>query len=28
VAVTHNGPDVLSKGLAKEPDEIESLMAS
>ena len=28
VAVTNNGPDVLSKGLAKEPDEIESLMAS
>ena len=28
VAVTSNGPDVLSKGLAKEPDEIESLMQS
>lgn len=28
VAVTNNGPDVLSKGLVKEPDEIESLMAS
>ncbi len=27
VAVTNNGPDVLSKGLEKEPDEIESLMA-
>jgi len=26
VAVTSNGPDVLSKGLVKEPDEIESLM--
>ena len=26
VAIAHNGPDVLSKGLAKEPDEIESLM--
>ncbi len=26
VAVTSNGPDVLSKGLAKEPDKIESLM--
>jgi len=26
VAVTSNGPDVLSKGLAKEPDEIEALM--
>jgi len=26
VAVTRNGPDVLSKGLASEPDEIESLM--
>jgi Xaa-Pro aminopeptidase len=26
VAVTSNGPDVLSKGLAKDPDEIESLM--
>lgn len=28
VAVTHNGPDVLSKGLVKEPDDIEKLMAS
>lgn len=28
VAVTNNGPDVLSKGLAKEPDEIEKLMAA
>jgi len=28
VAVTNNGPDVLSKGLAKEADEIEKLMAS
>jgi len=27
VAVTNNGPDVLSKGLEKDPDEIESLMA-
>jgi Xaa-Pro aminopeptidase len=27
VAVTHDGPDVLSRGLAKEPDEIENLMA-
>ena len=27
VAVTHDGPDVLSRGLAKEPDEIEDLMA-
>jgi len=26
VAVTNKGPDVLSKGLAKDPDEIESLM--
>jgi Xaa-Pro aminopeptidase len=26
VAVTSNGPDVLSKGLVKDPDEIESLM--
>jgi len=26
VAITNNGPDVLSKGLAKDPDEIESLM--
>jgi len=26
VAITHAGPDVLSKGLAKDPDEIESLM--
>ena len=26
VAITHNGPDVLSKGLAKEPDEVETLM--
>ena len=26
VAVTNNGPDVLSKGLAKDPDAIESLM--
>jgi len=26
VAVTNNGPDVLSKGLVKDPDEIESLM--
>jgi Xaa-Pro aminopeptidase len=28
VAVTSKGPDVLSKGLAKEPDEIESLMSA
>ncbi len=28
VLVTRTGPDVLSKGLVKEPDEIESLMAS
>jgi Xaa-Pro aminopeptidase len=28
VAVTSNGPDVLSKGLLKDPDEIESLMQS
>jgi Xaa-Pro aminopeptidase len=28
VAVTAKGPDVLSKGLAKDPDEIESLMRS
>jgi Xaa-Pro aminopeptidase len=27
VAVTNNGPDVLSKGLEKDPDEIERLMA-
>jgi Xaa-Pro aminopeptidase len=27
VAVTHNGPDVLSRGLVKDPDEIEKLMA-
>ncbi len=27
VAITTNGPDVLSKGLEKDPDEIESLMA-
>ena len=26
VAITSNGPDVLSKGLAKDPDQIESLM--
>jgi Xaa-Pro aminopeptidase len=26
VAVTSNGPDVLSKGLEKDPDEIEALM--
>ena len=26
VAVTNNGPDVLSKGLPKDPDEIEALM--
>ena len=26
VAISNNGPDVLSKGLAKDPDEIESLM--
>ncbi|MEM9402443.1 MAG: aminopeptidase P N-terminal domain-containing protein [Pseudomonadota bacterium] len=28
VAVTNKGPDVLSKGLAKEPDDIEKLMAA
>ncbi len=28
VVVTSNGPDVLSKGLVKDPDEIESLMQS
>ena len=28
VAVTRNGPDVLSKGLVKDPDEIERLMAA
>jgi Xaa-Pro aminopeptidase len=28
VAITSNGPDVLSKGLAKDPDEIEALMQS
>jgi len=28
VAVTNNGPDVLSKGLAKEADDIEKLMAA
>ena len=28
VAITSKGPDVLSKGLAKDPDEIEKLMAS
>jgi len=28
VAVTNNGPDVLSKGLAKEPDDIERMMAA
>jgi Xaa-Pro aminopeptidase len=28
VVVTNNGPDVLSKGLAKDPDEIEKLMAA
>ena len=28
VAVTSKGPDVLSKGLAKDPDEIEALMQS
>ena len=28
VAVTSKGPDVLSKGLAREPDEIEELMAA
>ena len=28
VAVTHKGPDVLSKGLAKEPDAIEALVQS
>ena len=28
VAVTNSGPDVLSKGLVKEPDDSESLMAA
>ena len=28
VAVTNSGPDVLSKGLAKDPDDIEKLMAA
>jgi Xaa-Pro aminopeptidase len=28
VAVTNNGPDVLSKGLAKEPDDVEKIMAA
>ena len=28
VAVTNSGPDVLSKGLAKDPDEVEKLMAA
>lgn len=28
VAVTNSGPDVLSKGLAKEPDDIEKLMVA
>jgi len=28
VAVTSNGPDVLSKGLAKDPDEVENQMAA
>ncbi len=28
VAVTNSGPDVLSKGLAKEPEDIENLMAA
>jgi Xaa-Pro aminopeptidase len=28
VAVTNNGPDVLSKGLAKEPDDVEKMMAA
>jgi len=28
VAITSSGPDVLSKGLAKEPDDIEKLMAA
>ena len=28
VAVSNSGPDVLSKGLVKEPDDIESLMAA
>jgi Xaa-Pro aminopeptidase len=28
VAVTSKGPDVLSKGLPKDPDDIESLMSS
>jgi len=28
VAIASSGPDVLSKGLAKEPDDIEKLMAA
>ena len=28
VAVTNNGPDVLSKGLAKDPDDVEKKMAA
>ena len=28
VAVTSNGPDVLSKGLAKDPDQVEALVQS
>jgi Xaa-Pro aminopeptidase len=28
VAVTNNGPDVLSKGLAKDPDDVEKMMAA
>ena len=28
VAVTSKGPDILSKGLARTPDEIEALMRS
>jgi Xaa-Pro aminopeptidase len=28
VAVTNKGPDVLSKGLVTDPDDIESLMSS
>ena len=28
VAITSNGPDVLSKGLVKDPDEVEKQMAA
>jgi Xaa-Pro aminopeptidase len=28
VAVSHDGPDVLTRDLAKDPDEVENLMAA